>query len=307
MAQLSQGQSFLKNNGPAKLLQSFFNRLPDHQIDMERCSTCPTDLEMEVNHFSRVLQTCLMDITSNQTLLLDFNCGVEGVSTINLTKDEVEVHYLPHKSNIAEDLEDDMEMLAAVPGPQLTMLGHPRLQLLLQTSNSSLSQPNGRLEALMSKENGTLTLMQVGMEEAWTCFDVHASQDEASYDGNVSDAEEDNIEVVPDEVDDTQVESSKPVGAVSTADEEDQKTTNNSSGSQTLKSADKNPTNQPSNKALSGTRDGPVYTIKASSLRDARTNIWKTTFWCTVPSGQWTVSICYLRSKRCQTYSSMWM
>ena len=47
-------ESFLEN-GPAKLLQSFFNRLPDHQIDIERGSTCPTDLEMEVNNFSRVL------------------------------------------------------------------------------------------------------------------------------------------------------------------------------------------------------------------------------------------------------------
>ena len=35
-------ESFLKN-GPAKLLQSFFNRLPDHQINIERGSTHPTD------------------------------------------------------------------------------------------------------------------------------------------------------------------------------------------------------------------------------------------------------------------------
>ena len=72
----------------------------------------------------------------------------------------------------------------------------------------------------MSKENRTLTLMKVSAEEASTCFDAHASQDEASYNGNMSDAEEDDIEVVPDEVDDTQVESSKLEGAVSVADEE---------------------------------------------------------------------------------------
>ena len=58
------------------------------------------------------------------------------------------------------------------------------------------------------------------MEEASTHFDAHASHDEISYDGDVSNAEEDGIEVVPDEVDDTQVERSKPVGAISAADKE---------------------------------------------------------------------------------------
>ena len=51
---LTRTESFLKNH-PAKLLQSFFNRLPDHQIDIERGSIHPTGLEMEVNHFSSVL------------------------------------------------------------------------------------------------------------------------------------------------------------------------------------------------------------------------------------------------------------
>ena len=110
----------------------------------------------------------------------------------------------------------------------------------------------------MSKENRTLTLMKVGMEEALTHFNAHASQDEASYYGNVSNAEENDIKVVPDEVDDTQFESSKLVGALSAADKEVQKATNKSCGSQTSKSVDKNPTHQPSNKALSGTRDGPI-------------------------------------------------
>ena len=51
---LTRTESFIEN-GLAKLLQSFFDRLPDHQIDIERGSTHPTDLEMEVNHFSSVL------------------------------------------------------------------------------------------------------------------------------------------------------------------------------------------------------------------------------------------------------------
>ena len=51
---LTKMESFLKN-GPTRLLQSFFDRLPDHQIDIERDLTHSTDLEMEVTHFSSVL------------------------------------------------------------------------------------------------------------------------------------------------------------------------------------------------------------------------------------------------------------
>ena len=57
---LTRMESFL-GNGPTKLLQSFFNWLPDHQIDIERGSTHPTELEMEVSHFSKGLKTCKPD------------------------------------------------------------------------------------------------------------------------------------------------------------------------------------------------------------------------------------------------------
>ena len=133
--------------------------------------------------------------------MLDLNCGVKGIPMINLTKDEVQVHYLPHEGNIAEDPEDDMEMPTAVPGPsthQPTAHGGSSKTPDPPADQQWFSpQPIGRLEALMLKENRTLTLIKVGMEEALTRFNAHASQDEASYDGDVSDAEDD-IEVVPD-------------------------------------------------------------------------------------------------------------
>ena len=176
---------------------------------------------------------------------------------------EVKVGYLLHKDNIAEDLDDDMEMPTAVSGPSTRQ---PTTHAWSSKTPATPAdewlfspQPIGGLEALMLKENRTLTLMKVGMEEASTRFDAHASQDEASYDGDVSDTEEDDIKVVPDEIDDTQVESLKPVRATSTAEKEVQKATNKSGGGKTLRSVDKNPTGQPSNKASSGTRDGPVY------------------------------------------------
>ena len=51
---LMRPESFLQN-GPTQLLQSFFDRLPDHQTDIERGSTHPTQLDIEVDHFSKVL------------------------------------------------------------------------------------------------------------------------------------------------------------------------------------------------------------------------------------------------------------
>ena len=283
----SHQKSFLEN-GPAKLLQSVFNRLPDYQIDIERGSTCPTDLEMEVNHFSSVLQTCLVDVTSNPTIMLNFDCGVEGVPTIDLTKDEIKVPYPLHKGNIAEDPEDDMEMPTAVSGPlthqPTTHAGSLKTPAPPTDQQLFSLQPIGRLEALMLKENRTLALMKVGIEEALTPFDTHAFQDEASYDGDVLDTEGDDMKVVPDEVDDAQVKSAKPVGAFSAAEKEIQKATNKSSGSQTLKSADKNPTQQQGFAWEKGWACLLQSKYPRQGMQGQITE--KTTFQCTVSSGQ---------------------
>ena len=191
-APLTRTESFLKNV-PTKLLQSFFNRLPDDQLNIGRGFTHPTDLEMEVSHFSKVLQIHLVDMTLNLALMLDFNCGVEGIPTIDLIKDEVKVNYPPHKGNIANEPEDDMEMPASVPGPSThQQTAHARLSKLLAApvdQQPFSSAPIGKVEALMLIENRTLILIKISTEEALTCFDAHASQDEASYDGDVSDAE----------------------------------------------------------------------------------------------------------------------
>ena len=106
-------------------------------------------------------------------------------------------------------LEDDMEMPTAVPNLSTHQPATHSVSLKTPAPPADqqlfFPEPIGRLEALMFKENRTLTLMKVGMEEASTRFDTPASQDEASYDGDVSDAGEDDIKVVPDEVDATQV------------------------------------------------------------------------------------------------------
>ena len=114
--QLMRPESFLRN-GPTQLLQSFFDMLPDHQIDIERGSTHPKQMEMEVDHFSKVLQTHLVDVTSNPGLILDFSCGIEGIPTIDLTKDEAVLRYLPLKGNITGDPVDDLEVATTAPVP----------------------------------------------------------------------------------------------------------------------------------------------------------------------------------------------
>ena len=110
---------FLQNH-PTQLLQSF-DRLPDHQTDIERGSTHPTQLQTEVDLFNKVLQTHLVDVTSDPALMLDFRCGIENIPTIDLTREEAVLCYPLLKGNIADDSEDDLE----VP---TTALGHLSLQ-----------------------------------------------------------------------------------------------------------------------------------------------------------------------------------
>ena len=106
---LTRPESFLQN-GPTQLLQSFFDRLPDHQTDIERGSTHPTQLEIKVDLFSKVLQICLVDVTSDPALMLDFRCGIKNIPTINLTREEAVLHYPLLKGTIADDPEDDLEV-----------------------------------------------------------------------------------------------------------------------------------------------------------------------------------------------------
>ena len=110
----------------------------------------------------------------------------------------------------------------------------------------------------MSKENRTQTLFKDGMEKATTHFDAHTSQDEASYDGDISKVDEEDVEVVPDEVEDAQIEGSKPAGADTLPSNEGQEATNKEDDGKTLKLTDKKPVQKHSNRASSGSRDGPV-------------------------------------------------
>ena len=196
---LTRPESFLRN-GPTQLLQSFFDRLPDHQTDIKRGSTHPTHLESEVHHFSKALQTHMVDVTSNPALMLDFKIGIKGITTIDLTT-EVVLHYPPLKGNIAEDPEDDLDVPTTALGvsshhhtvcdelfssvvplhtdsggaqamPSTIVLRNiPTASLVMDKQEFSPESIN-RLKTLMSKENSTQTLIKVGMEETTICFDA---------------------------------------------------------------------------------------------------------------------------------------
>ena len=124
----------------------------------------------------------------------------------------------PLKGNIAKDPEDDLDVPITALGhsshqhtvhdesfssvalvqavsegaqavPSTSVLRNiPTASLVMDKQEFSPESIN-RLKALMSKENRTQTLIKVGTEEATTCFDAHTSQDEASYEGNMSKVE----------------------------------------------------------------------------------------------------------------------
>ena len=82
----------------------------------------------------------------------------------------------------------------------------------------------------MSKENRAHTLITVGVEEAATHFDAPTSQDEESYDGDVSEVDEEDAVVVPGKEDDTQIKTSKSAEDNTLPDNKGQEETNKEDG-----------------------------------------------------------------------------
>ena len=87
-------ESFLER-GPTNLVQSFFDILPDHQPNLNRGSTHPTELETKVNQFERTIQTHMVDVTSDPAQLLNFKSDVADIPTINLTGAEAMIIHPP--------------------------------------------------------------------------------------------------------------------------------------------------------------------------------------------------------------------
>ena len=71
----TQPESFL-DKGPSHLLQSFFNSLPDHQVDIKRGSTALTQIEVEVNNAAATLRACMTDICADPAVMLNLKPSV---------------------------------------------------------------------------------------------------------------------------------------------------------------------------------------------------------------------------------------
>ena len=193
---LNRPESFLWN-GPTQLLQSFFDRLPDHQIDIKRGSTHLTQFESEVGHFSKVLQTHMVDVTSNPALMFNFKSRIKGVPTIDLTGEEVVLPYPPLKGNLDapttalghsshQHTVCDVSFSSVAPlhtGPggvpamsSASVLRNIPTASLVINKQGFFPKSIDRLKSLMSKENRTQTLIKVGTKEATTHFNAHTSQ-----------------------------------------------------------------------------------------------------------------------------------
>ena len=131
---LTRPESFLWN-GPTQLLQSFFDRLPDHQTDIERSSTHPIQLESKVDHFSKALCTHTVDVTLDPALMFDFKSGIKKIPTINLTGEEAALYYPPLKGNIADNPEDNLDA-------STTALGHLNHQQTVHDESFSSVAPS---------------------------------------------------------------------------------------------------------------------------------------------------------------------
>ena len=118
----ARSESFLEG-GPTHLLQSFFDRLEDHQTGINRGSTHPAQLEREVDQISQTLRTCIIDITSYPALMLNFKSEITDIPTIDLTGEEVNIHYPPPRGNIAQDPEDDLDVSTAARGHSIHQHG----------------------------------------------------------------------------------------------------------------------------------------------------------------------------------------
>ena len=107
-------ESFL-DRGPSHLLQSFFDALPDHQVTIQKGSTVPTKLEVEVNNAATALQTHVTDICADPTLMLNLEPTVIGVTTIDLTSDEAIIKYPLERGNIVAAQRDDRDTTEVIP------------------------------------------------------------------------------------------------------------------------------------------------------------------------------------------------
>ena len=90
------------------MLQTFFDRLPDHQADLTKGSSYPTQVEQEGDDYVRALRICMADTCANPTIMYSFMSAITDVPSIDLTTETPTVNYPQMHGNIAGDNEDNI-------------------------------------------------------------------------------------------------------------------------------------------------------------------------------------------------------
>ena len=183
---LTRPESFLQS-GPTQLLESF-DRLPGHQTDIKRGLVYPIQLEGKIDHFSKALQTHMVDSTSVPALMLNFKSKIRGILTMDLTGEKAILHYPLLRGNIAQDLKENLDAPTTAPGhsshqhavhdeswplhtvsggdptvPSTSVFRIPTDSLIINKKGFS-PKPIDRVKALISTENRTQILIKVGTE-----------------------------------------------------------------------------------------------------------------------------------------------
>ena len=104
----------------------------------------------------------------------------------------------------------------------------------------------------MSKESQVQNLVTIGTEEAATHFDATASQDKESYDGDVSEENEEDAQVISDKAYGVLIKTLKSAGADTLPDNEGQEANNEGDRDQTAKPKGKKPAQKCDNRSLPG-------------------------------------------------------
>ena len=66
------------------MLQTFFDKLPDHQIDIPKGSSFPMDVEKEVDLVVKALKIWMSDTCKDPTIMYNFKGTIPDVRSINL-------------------------------------------------------------------------------------------------------------------------------------------------------------------------------------------------------------------------------
>ena len=221
-------ESFV-DKGPSHLLQSFFDSLPDHQVDIKRGSTALTQIEVEVNSAAAALWAHMTAVCDDSTLMLNLKPSVHGVTTIDLTLDEAVIKFPRERGNITLAWRDNKDAINVIPYNTSSIQDYSFMSVAPSLAGSTapvaVASPSGqphsslkidkwpfspksirRVKNFVTKENTAATLALIGVDQAAFHIEVTAAQEfEVKTEKDSSDEESDGVPSDQDIEDDEKV------------------------------------------------------------------------------------------------------